>query len=120
MKSTATTVPSYIDGQPDEWKPALKKLRALCRRELSGYTEAMDYGMPSYTRAGNIEVSFAKQARYLSLYILKKAVFDSHRGDLAGLSLGKGCIRYRRPEQINWNVVTRMLADTSASTDDIC
>jgi uncharacterized protein YdhG (YjbR/CyaY superfamily) len=120
MKSTATTVSSYIAEQPDEWKPVLKKLRALCRRELTGYAERMEYGMPSYLRDGSVEAAFAKQAQYLSLYILKKSVFDSHRAELAGLSLGKGCIRYRRAAEIDWNVVTRLLVDTRTSTDEIC
>jgi hypothetical protein len=76
--------------------------------------------MPSYARAGQIEVAFAKQARYLSLYILKRPIFEAHRAELSGLSLGKGCIRYRRPEQVNWVIVSGLLADTRASSDSIC
>jgi len=120
MSSREVDVARYIDEQPEEWRPALKKLRAACRRELRGYTEKMAYGMPSYVRDELVEVGFAKQARYLSLYILKQPVFDAHRADLAGLSLGKGCIRYRRPDQIDWSVVSKMLSETRASTDDIC
>ena len=120
MKSAATTVASYIEEQPAEWQPVLRKLRAACRRTLTGYTEAIAYGMPSYSRDGEVEVSFAKQAQYLSLYILKKPVFDAHRAELAGLSLGKGCIRYRRPDQIDWAVVASLLTETRDSTGEIC
>lgn len=120
MKSAAPTVAGYIDEQPSAWKPTLKKLRAACRRELPGYVESMAYGMPSYASDGRIEAGFALQAHYLSLYILKQPVFESHRADLAGLSLGKGCIRYRRPDQIEWNVVSSLLSDTRRSADDIC
>jgi uncharacterized protein YdhG (YjbR/CyaY superfamily) len=120
MRSSATTVTGYIEEQPSDWKPTLKKLRAACRRELRGYSESLQYGMPAYARAGQVEVTFAKQAHYLSLYILKKPVFDAHRGDLAGLSLGKGCIRYRRPGQIDWEVVSRLLSETCKSASDIC
>src|SRR5262249_33182906 len=102
-----------------DWQPTLRKLRSACRRELEGYTEAMAYGMPSYARDGQIEVGFGKQARYLSLYILKQPVFEAHRADLAGLSLGKGCIRYRNPAQIDWNVVERLLSATRISTSEI-
>ena len=49
--------------------------------------------MPSYGRDGHTEVGFGKQTHYLSLYILKQQVFDAHRAALAGLNLGKGCIR---------------------------
>lgn len=120
MRSSARTVAGYIEEQPSDWQPTLKKLRAACRRELKGYSESMRYGMPAYARAGQVEVTFAKQAHHLSLYILKKPVFDAHRGELAGVSLGKGCIRYRRPDQIDWTIVARLLSETHDSTSDIC
>jgi hypothetical protein len=76
--------------------------------------------MPSYSRGGQVEVAFAKQAQHLSLYILKKPVFDAHRANLGRLSLGKGCIRYRRPDQIDWAVVASLLSDTRGSSIEIC
>ena len=100
---------SYIDEQPAEWRPVLRKLRALCRRELRGFTEDMAYGMPGYLRSGQVEVGFCKQARYLSLYILKQPVLDAHRQELAGIDMGKGAIRYRTAAQIDWAVVISLL-----------
>ena len=120
MRSVATTIASYIDEQPSEWKPTLRKLRAACRRELKGYTEAMAYGMPAYARDGQVEVSFAKQTRYLSLYIMKQPAFEAHRRNLEGLNLGKGCIRYRNPDEIDWKVVESLLSATRTTTSDIC
>jgi uncharacterized protein YdhG (YjbR/CyaY superfamily) len=120
MKSDATSVVGYISEEPAEWQPALRKLRAVCRRELRGYTETMTYGMPAYSRGGRTEIGFGKQAKYLSLYILKQPVFEAHRAQLVGLSLGKGVIRYQRPQQIDWDTVTRLLADTWPSTDAVC
>jgi uncharacterized protein YdhG (YjbR/CyaY superfamily) len=120
MKSDADSVMRYIREQPDEWQPSLIKLRSACRGALRSYTESMAYGMPSYARDGHIDVAFGKQARYLSLYILKQPVLDAHRAELAGLSLGKACIRYRQPEQVNWEIVSRLLTDTRQSTDAVC
>jgi uncharacterized protein YdhG (YjbR/CyaY superfamily) len=120
MQSSAATVKAYIDEQRAPWQPVLRKLRAGCRRELIGYTEGMAYGMPSYTRAGAVEVSFALQVQYLSLYILKQAVLDAQRDDLTGLSLGKGCVRFRRTDQVDWAVVTSLLSATRASDGEIC
>jgi uncharacterized protein YdhG (YjbR/CyaY superfamily) len=120
MRSSAGNVVGYIAEQPKEWQPILKKLRAACRDHLRGYTECMAYGMPSYARSGQIEVGFGKQARYLSLYILKQPVFEAHRAELGGLSLGKGCIRYRHPDQVDWDIVSRLLADTHTTTARIC
>jgi uncharacterized protein YdhG (YjbR/CyaY superfamily) len=120
MKSGAETVDAYVDAQPDEWRPSLLRLRELCRRELVGYAEGMDHGMPAYARGGQMEVAFAKQARYLSLYILKQPVLDAHRGELAGISGGKGCIRYRRHDQIDWALVASLLSETCSNSDKIC
>jgi uncharacterized protein YdhG (YjbR/CyaY superfamily) len=120
MKSSAADVARYIAEQPKDWQPTLKRLRTACRSQLRGYAEGMAYGMPSYARGGVIEVGFAKQARYLSLYILKQPVFEAHRAELTGLSLGKGCIRYRQPDQVDWGIVSSLLAATCASRDPIC
>ena len=62
MKSTAASVVAYIEEQPPEWQPTLRKLRAACRRQLRGYAERMVYGMPAYERQGQVEVSFGKQS----------------------------------------------------------
>jgi hypothetical protein len=56
----------------------------------------------------------------LALYIMKKPVLDTHRADLAGLRLGKSCIRYRRPDQIDWTVVGALLEDTRKRAREIC
>jgi uncharacterized protein YdhG (YjbR/CyaY superfamily) len=120
MATKSTPVADYVASQPGEWQPTLRKLRAACRRELTGYREEMRYGMPSYVNDGTVEVSFKKQARYLSLYILKEPVFDANRAKLVGLSLGKGCIRFRSPDQIEWDTVVSLLADTRASDAPIC
>jgi hypothetical protein len=44
----------------------------------------------------------------------------AHRDRLAGLSVGKGCIRYRRPEQMDVDVVRSVLALTAATSGPIC
>jgi uncharacterized protein YdhG (YjbR/CyaY superfamily) len=120
MKDTAPDVRTYIAKQPEEWQPTLTALRAACRQHLEGYEEAMAYGMPSYLRAGRPEVSFAKQARYLSVYILREAVLEAHRSRLVGLDVGKGVIRYRRPDQLDWVIVADLLRDTAAADGEVC
>ncbi len=120
MKRGAETVKTYLEGQPDEWRPTLRRLRGLCRHELGGAAEDMSYGMPSYSLDGEVAVAFAKQAAYLSLYILKKPVLDAHRAELTGLSVGKGCIRYRRADQLDWDLVGRLLAESRATSAGSC
>jgi uncharacterized protein YdhG (YjbR/CyaY superfamily) len=120
MQSNAPTVDAYIEEAPAARQHALRQLRALCLEMLPGFEESMQYGMPSYQRNGVAEVSFASQKNYLSLYILKQDVLDAHRSALAGINLGKGCIRYTRPEKIDFTLVRQMLAETHTSGSPIC
>jgi uncharacterized protein YdhG (YjbR/CyaY superfamily) len=120
--SSATDVARYIEEQPEGWQAALRRLRAACREHLSGYEEVMAHGMPSYRRDDETEaeVAFAKQQQYLSFYVLKQPVLDAHRAELDGLDVGKGCIRYRKVDQIDWGVVAGLLRDTASSDADVC
>lgn len=120
MQSTAATVDAYIAEAPPERQEALRRLRDLCRECLPDYTESMQYGMPVYSRTSVGEVSFASQKNYISLYILKQEVLDAHRAELAGISLGKGCIRYSRPAKIDFDLVRRMLEETRAASGAVC
>jgi uncharacterized protein YdhG (YjbR/CyaY superfamily) len=79
MQSTSKDVSSYLQQVPKERLEALKKLRELCLETLESYQEGMDYGMPSYKKNGVVEVGFASQKNYISLYILKQDVMDTNR-----------------------------------------
>lgn len=120
MQSKAKDVDQYLEEVPHERAKALKRLRQMCRDLLSGYTEDMEYGMPSYSKEGVVEVAFASQKNYISFYVLKEPVMDKHRPSLAGLNLGKGCIRYTNPSKIDFEIVKRLLIDTLHSDAEIC
>jgi uncharacterized protein YdhG (YjbR/CyaY superfamily) len=120
VQSDTATVVSYIAGAPPERREALGLLRRLCREELAGFDETMLHGMPSYLRAGEVEVAFASQKSYISLYVLRQAALAAHADRLSGLSVGKGCIRFRRPEQIDPDIVRALLAATVADDGPIC
>ncbi len=120
MQSDAKTVSDYLTEVPAKRLEALTQLRRMCVEILEGYEESMIYGMPSYSKGGTVEVAFASQKSYISLYILKQEVLDKHRPSLAGINLGKGCIRYSSPKKIDFGVVKALLADTLTSEAEIC
>jgi uncharacterized protein YdhG (YjbR/CyaY superfamily) len=120
LLSRAMTVADYIAGAPAERREALGLLRRLCLEELAGFEEAMQHGMPSYLRDGAMEVAFASQRAYISLYILRQPAVAANRDALAGLSVGKGCIRFRTPAQIAPDTVRALLRATVADTGPIC
>ena len=80
----------------------------------------MQYGMPSYSRNGKVEVAFASQKNNIALYILRTDVLNPYRDQFAASSIGKGCIRYRNPNKINFDMIEEILIKTNASTGEVC
>lgn len=121
MQSKAKNVDDYLKEVPEYRRDALEQLRKLCLEILDGYEENMEYGMPGYKQAGGeIEVAFASQKNYISFYILKEEVLNRHRQSLAGMNVGKGCIRYSKPEKIDFKIVRELLSDSHQSDSEIC
>ena len=120
MTSKATDVQSYVEQVPVERRAAIEQLRSLCLRTLTGYVECIEYGMPCYKRNGSPEVAFASQKQYISLYVMKKDVVDEFRDALPASSIGKGCIRFSRPERMDFEVMEKLLLKTAESTSEPC
>jgi uncharacterized protein YdhG (YjbR/CyaY superfamily) len=113
-------VDEYLQEVSEERRPALAHLRALCLNHLEGFEESMQYGMPSYSRDGTVEVAFASQKNNISLYILRTDVLDDYRDQFAKSAIGKGCIRYRNPKRIDYSQVEEMLVKTAGTTGPVC
>jgi len=122
MQSQAKDVTTYLSEVSVERKQELSQLRELCLARLTSFSESMQYGMPSYSRNGEVEVAFASQKNYISLYILKQDVMSSYKDKLAGtgVSFGKGCIRFTKAERIDFEIVEQMLHSAEESDGEIC
>lgn len=119
-KSTADTVTAYLTKAPAERRPVLAELRELCRAELAGFAEVMTYGMPAYERDGSVEIAFASQKQYISFYLLRSDVRDAFEERLAGRDMGKGCLRFRKPADVDLELVRDLLQATAAAPGTIC
>jgi uncharacterized protein YdhG (YjbR/CyaY superfamily) len=120
MQSGAIDVDSYLTQMPEGRRAVLTEIRDACRRLLAGFAESMSYGMPTYSRDGTAEIAWASQKRYISLYVMRADVLNAHRGQLSGLDVGKGCIRYRSPAAVDFTVVQSMLTAVAASRGPVC
>ncbi|MCX4823837.1 DUF1801 domain-containing protein [Streptomyces sp. NBC_01142] len=121
-RSTAEDVDGYLAEvvEPDRLT-ALVRIRELCRTELTDFEEEMAYGMPTYRRAGGAaEIAFANQKQYLSLYLMRSDVRESFEARLAGQDMGKGCLRFRRTEKIDFHLVRDLLRATAAAPGEVC
>ena len=54
--------------------------------------------------------AFNNQKNYIAFYAGQTAI-QAHKKELAGISCGKGCIRYTRPDRIDFDLVRSLLAN---------
>lgn len=120
VNSAAPDVDAYLAEVPDERRAALAELRQLCVQELTGFTEVMAYGMPTYERDGVAEIAFASQKQYISFYLMRSDVRESFTEQLAGHNMGKGCLRFRKPEAIDFGLLRVLLRTTAARPGTVC
>ncbi|WP_395759205.1 DUF1801 domain-containing protein [Streptomyces althioticus] len=119
MQNPAPHVDAYLADVPDYRKVVLTRVRELCRAELEGFAEVMAYGMPTYRRDGVAEIAFASQKRYLSFYLLRGDVRDAFAERLAGQDMGKSCLRFRRPDSVDLDLVRDLLRATAAASGPV-
>jgi len=114
VQSTAVTVDDWFADVDPKRKAALEAVRAIALKHLGAGAERMSYGMPAYIRPDDDAPVFAfnSQKQHISLYVSTR-VHPLHAEALAKLDTGKSCIRFRKPEQIDLDLVDRLLADTA-------
>ena len=119
-RSAEQDVDGYLAELPDDRRAALARLRRLCRSELVGFSEVIAYGMPAYQRDGTTEVAFASQKRYLSFYLMRTDVREAFTERLAQQDTGKGCLRFRDPNRVDFTLLQDLLRATAAVPGPVC
>ena len=133
MTATATSPESYIASLPDERKAIVQKLRDVVKKNLpKGFEETMQYGMISFVvphslypagyHCNPIEalpfVSLASQKNYIALYhmglygdpfLLNWFTEEYPKHSKARLDMGKSCIRFKKPEQIPYELIGALM-----------
>ncbi|MFG2296385.1 iron chaperone [Streptomyces sp. NPDC048603] len=120
VQSSAEDVDGYLAEAPAERRDALTRLRQLCRAELKGFDEVMAYGMPVYARQGAAEIAFASQKQYISFYLMRSDVREAFEERLSGRDMGKGCLRFRKPGDVDFDLVRDLLRAVAAAPGKIC
>lgn len=120
MTSEAKNVDEYLQEVPEERLAALKRIRSIIREIYTDFSETMSYGMPSYEKDGVVHVGFASQRQNIALYVLKEGVVNAYRHHFPKSAVGKGCLRYRNPEKIDFDLMTSLLTDAYNSDEEPC
>jgi len=114
MQSKAPDVTAYLQEVPADRRECLARIRSLCLSALTGYEERMEHGMPAYLKDGVAEAAFASQKNHIALYV-RPDVVQAHKDLLKGASVGKSCIKYSKPDKVDFGVVEKLLTSTAAS-----
>jgi uncharacterized protein YdhG (YjbR/CyaY superfamily) len=100
-------IDSYIKGCPEPHREAISKLRALAHRVAPGLVEVIEYKMPTFKVGGGTLCGMSSRAAYVSLYC-DPAVVREHVSGLAGLDVGKSCVRFRRVADVGLGTIERI------------
>lgn len=111
VQSTATTVDAYLEEADPVRRPWLARIRDVARASLPGNVEGMQWGMPVYTINGTAVFAFANQKQYVSVYLTGITVPAAFQEALSRLDHGKGCIRFRKPDTIDFDLLAGLLRE---------
>jgi hypothetical protein len=132
MGSDAETVEQYLAELDDDRRAQIQPVYRAVRDAMpEGYTEAMAYGMitwsvpldrfpDTYNGQPLCYVSLAVQKRHNALYLMglysdsqeAKEFRDRWTEDGRKLDMGKSCLRFRNPDDLRLDLVAETVAST--------
>lgn len=109
MQSRAKTVTEYMKEAPAGQLDILTDFREICMRNLPGFKESMEFGMPSYLYNGNIEVAWQSQKNQVTLMIQDEDIFKNFKPLLKGMETGKNSIHFKKLDQVDLDLITALI-----------
>ena len=109
-------VDTYIASLDEPRRSSLEQLRKIILETVPEAEETIQYNMPAYTYHGML-CAFASQKHYMSFYLLDGAIVEKNRHLLTGLSVGKGCIRFKDISKLPEPTIRAMLREVALSNE---
>lgn len=140
MQSSAQTADDYVNELPEDRKEVIQKLRSIVLKNIpKGFQEMMGYGMMGYAVPHSIYPNgyhcdpkqplpffgIASQKNSINVYhmgmYVRKELYDWFVEEYpkhvkAKLDMGKSCIRFKKIEQIPYDLIGELL--TKISVED--
>ena len=134
MQIFTETPEQYIEMVPEEKREAMIRLRETIQNHLpAGFEEMMSWGMITYVVPLSIYpegyqgtskqplplISIAAQKNYIALYhmgvysfeeLQKWFVAEYPKHVSSKLDMGKGCIRFKKPDQIPYELIGQLVS----------
>lgn len=120
--TSAKTADEYLAGLPEDRRPIVEKVHQTIRKAVPKLEPRIVSGMIGYGnyhyksksgREGDWSlVLLANQKNYISLYICAaedgKYLAEKNKDRLGKVSVGRSCIRFKKLEDLNLDVVTEL------------
>lgn len=108
VQSKAANVDDFMEEVAPERRPALDRLRGLCLERFGADSEVMAFGMPAYGDPRTPLVAFNSQKQHIAVYP-GRAALDAFAERLAGVDRGGGCVRWKKPDKIDFDLLADIL-----------
>jgi uncharacterized protein YdhG (YjbR/CyaY superfamily) len=119
VQSRAQTVDDFLLEVSADRHAALARLRSLCLETFGAEHERMAFGMPAYGDPKSPWIAFNSQKQHIALYAGQEAI-ARFGASLGKASFGKGCIRWSKPDAMNFAVIADIVADVKARKTSAC
>lgn len=111
MLSSAKTPQEYMAQLDDDWRGAtLTSLRQIILEQGPKLQEKMNYKMLCYCDGETAVFHLNAQKNYVSLYVGNASKIDPDGTLLAGLNIGKGCIRFKKSNEVSNTQIDKFIA----------
>jgi hypothetical protein len=108
----------YLAQLPSDRRADVDKVWRLVRKNIqSGYTEEIGPKILSFKAGNHWYVALANQNNYISLHLMTVYAFPKLRKKLetaTNLKMGKGCINFKRAEDLPLETVAEIVAGFKA------
>lgn len=110
MNNPNAEVDTYLENCAPEHQTALITLRELIHDVQPDIIEKFEYKMPIFDYNGQV-CGMSSRKNYISLYCQPEVV-DKYRDDLGKLNVGKGCIRFKKLEDLPLDTIRTIIAES--------
>lgn len=101
MQYDAKTPAEYLELLEPDWrKDKLLELRSLIKKHGPELKEGIKYGALSYAHGTGGGFALNAQRNSVNLYVGTASKIDADGVLLAGLDVGKGCIRFKKSKAV--------------------
>lgn len=112
MRHNANNVRDYLKVIPEDRSYSLKTIIDLFKTIAPKVSESFQHGMPFYDFNKKHLFAIASQKHYISVYITETNIIDKYRDLLGTVNFGKNCIRFKKLEHINLEILEKVITES--------